>query len=75
MGLKTTVQNHSTLIELLQKLYPDSPQTRIKKILYHNNVVCNGKIITVHDTVIIWNSSNSVSAGGIGKFRCKDRGS
>ena len=48
MGLKTIVKTPSTLIEILQELYPQSPRTRIKKLLQHNNVICNGKVVTQH---------------------------
>jgi 23S rRNA pseudouridine1911/1915/1917 synthase len=48
MGLKTTVQNHSVLIEILQELYPQSPRTRIKKLLQNNKVICNGRVVTSH---------------------------
>jgi len=48
MGFKTIIQNDCTLLEILQELYPQSPRTRIKKILQHDNVMCNGKIVTLH---------------------------
>jgi 23S rRNA pseudouridine1911/1915/1917 synthase len=48
MGLKTTIKNDCTLLEILQEFYPQSPRTRIKKILQHDNVMCNGKVVTLH---------------------------
>jgi 23S rRNA pseudouridine1911/1915/1917 synthase len=48
MGFNTTIQYDCTLIEILQELYPQSPRTRIKKILQHDNVLCNGKVVTLH---------------------------
>jgi 23S rRNA pseudouridine1911/1915/1917 synthase len=48
MGQKTTVSKPSTLIEILQELYPQSPRTRIKKLLQNNNVVCNGRVVSLH---------------------------
>jgi 23S rRNA pseudouridine1911/1915/1917 synthase len=46
--LKITVDHPSTLLTLLQELYPESPRTRIKKIL-GNGVLCNGRIVTSHN--------------------------
>ncbi len=48
MGLKTTVQKDCTLMEILQEFYPQSPRTRIKKILQHDHVICNGNVVTLH---------------------------
>jgi 23S rRNA pseudouridine1911/1915/1917 synthase len=48
MGLRTTVQNDCTVFDILQELYPQSPRTRIKKILQHENVYCNGKVVVLH---------------------------
>ena len=48
MGIKTTIQYDCTLLEILQDFYPQSPRTRIKKILQHDNVICNGKVVTLH---------------------------
>jgi 23S rRNA pseudouridine1911/1915/1917 synthase len=46
MSQQTTVKNPVLLFEFLCSLYPESPRTRIKKLLQHNNVLCNGKVAT-----------------------------
>ena len=46
--MKTTVNKSLTLIELLAELYPDSPRTRIKKLLRSGTVNINNKSVTLH---------------------------
>jgi 23S rRNA pseudouridine1911/1915/1917 synthase len=46
--LKTTVNKPSTLLEFLTELYPDSPRTRIKKLLRSGTVNINSKPVTLH---------------------------
>jgi 23S rRNA pseudouridine1911/1915/1917 synthase len=46
--LKTTVNKALTLIEFLAELYPDSPRTRIKKLLKNGAVRINNKPVTLH---------------------------
>jgi len=46
--LKITVDKPLTLIEFLSEKYPDSPRTRIKKLLQSGNVRINEKSVTLH---------------------------
>jgi 23S rRNA pseudouridine1911/1915/1917 synthase len=46
--VKTTITKSSTLIEFLLELYPDSPRTRIKKILQSGTIRVNGTTVTLH---------------------------
>jgi len=46
--LKTIVNKTSTLLEFLTELYPDSPRTRIKKLLRSGTVNINSKPVTLH---------------------------
>jgi len=46
--MKTTITKPTTLIEFLTEQYPDSPRTRIKKLLQHGNIRCNNKSVTLH---------------------------
>jgi 23S rRNA pseudouridine1911/1915/1917 synthase len=46
--LKTTVNKSLTLIEFLAELYPDSPHTRIKKLLKNGAIRINNKPVTLH---------------------------
>jgi 23S rRNA pseudouridine1911/1915/1917 synthase len=46
--LKTTVKKEYTLIEFLAEMYPDSPRTRIKKLLQSGNIWINGNSVTLH---------------------------
>jgi 23S rRNA pseudouridine1911/1915/1917 synthase len=46
--LKTTVKKSYTLIEFLGEQYPDSPRTRIKKLLQSGNIWINGNSVTLH---------------------------
>jgi len=46
--LKTVVDKPLTLIEFLGEKYPDSPRTRIKKLLQSGNVRINEKSVTLH---------------------------
>lgn len=46
--MKTEVKEQIELLEYLFKLYPDSPATRVKKMLKNGLIKCNGKIITSH---------------------------
>lgn len=46
--MKTTVNKSLTLIELLAELYPDSPHTRIKKLLKNGAIRINNKPVTLH---------------------------
>jgi 23S rRNA pseudouridine1911/1915/1917 synthase len=48
--LKTTVNKSLTLIEFLVEKYPDSPRTRIKKLLQSGNVRINDKSVTLHSS-------------------------
>lgn len=46
--MKTIIKKPSSLIDFLFELYPESPRTRIKKILQNGNIKCNDKTITLH---------------------------
>jgi len=46
--MKTTINKPTTLIEFLTEQYPDSPRTRIKKLLQQGNIRCNNKSVTLH---------------------------
>lgn len=46
--LKTTVNKSLTLLEFLFEQYPDSPRTRIKKMLQSGTVRVNNKSVTLH---------------------------
>ena len=46
--MKTTVNKTFTLIEFLAEQYPDSPRTRIKKLLQSGNIRINDKQVTLH---------------------------
>jgi 23S rRNA pseudouridine1911/1915/1917 synthase len=46
--LKTTIIKSQTLLEFLFEQYPDSPKTRIKKMLQNGTVRVNNKSVTLH---------------------------
>jgi 23S rRNA pseudouridine1911/1915/1917 synthase len=46
--LKITLNKQTTLLQLLQEEYKESPRTRIKKMLQNGSVKCNGKVVTLH---------------------------
>ena len=46
--MKTTVNKSLTLLEFLIGQYPDSPRTRIKKMLQSGTVRVNNKFVTLH---------------------------
>ena len=46
--MKTTVNKSFTLIEFLTEQYPDSPRTRIKKLLQSGTIRINDKSVTTH---------------------------
>jgi 23S rRNA pseudouridine1911/1915/1917 synthase len=46
--LKTTANKPLTLIEFLTEQYPDSPRTRIKKLLQSGTIRINDKPVTLH---------------------------
>jgi 23S rRNA pseudouridine1911/1915/1917 synthase len=46
--VKTTINKSSTLIGFLSELYPDSPRTRIKKLLQSGTIRINNKTVTLH---------------------------
>jgi len=46
--LKTTVNKSYTLFEFLREKYPDSPRTRIKKLLQSGNIKVNDLAVTLH---------------------------
>ncbi len=46
--MKTTVNKSITLFEFLTEQYPDSPRTRIKKLLQSGNIRINDRPVTLH---------------------------
>jgi 23S rRNA pseudouridine1911/1915/1917 synthase len=46
--VRTTVKKPSTLIEFLNEAYPDSPRTRIKKLLKSGAIKINDRPVTLH---------------------------
>jgi 23S rRNA pseudouridine1911/1915/1917 synthase len=50
--LKTTINKPQTLLEFLTEQYPDSPRTRIKKILQSGEVRVNNKPVTLHSLAL-----------------------
>lgn len=46
--MKSTINKPQTLLEFLFEQYPDSPRTRIKKLLQSGNVKVNSKPTTLH---------------------------
>lgn len=46
--MKITIRTESALIEFLQQQYPDSPLTRIRKLLKSGKIRINGRQITLH---------------------------
>jgi len=46
--LKTTVNKTCTLFEFLEEKYPDSPRTRIKKMLQSGSIRVNDLAVTLH---------------------------
>ena len=50
--MKTTINKPLTLLEFLTGQYPDSPRTRIKKLLQSGTVRVNNKSITLHSYLL-----------------------
>lgn len=46
--MKITINKPITLLAFLNEKYPDSPRTRIKKILQSGNIIVNGMPVTLH---------------------------
>lgn len=46
--MKITIRTESTLLEFLQRQYPDSPVTRIRKLLKSGKIRINGRQVTLH---------------------------
>lgn len=46
--MKVTVTKQTTLLEFLTEQYPDSPRTRIKKLLQSGTIRVNDKPVTLH---------------------------
>lgn len=46
--MKTTVNKTQTLLEFLIEQYPDSPRTRVKKLLQSGNIRVNNNLTTLH---------------------------
>jgi 23S rRNA pseudouridine1911/1915/1917 synthase len=46
--LKTTINKSQTLLEFLLEQHPDSPRTRVKKLLQGGSVRVNSKPVTLH---------------------------
>jgi 23S rRNA pseudouridine1911/1915/1917 synthase len=50
--LKTTVSKSSALMEFLSEQYPDSPRTRIKKLLKEGTIRVNDKPVTLYSYLL-----------------------
>lgn len=50
--MKITVIKPFTLVEFLKEQYPDSPRTRIKKLLQSGTIRINGKPVTLHSFML-----------------------
>jgi 23S rRNA pseudouridine1911/1915/1917 synthase len=59
--LKTTINKSQTLLEFLLVQYPDSPRTRIKKLLQSGAVRVNNKPVTLNSYAL--NPGDSVDTG------------
>jgi 23S rRNA pseudouridine1911/1915/1917 synthase len=46
--LKITINKSQSLLEFLIEQYPDSPRTRVKKLLQSGTVIVNNKPVTLH---------------------------
>jgi 23S rRNA pseudouridine1911/1915/1917 synthase len=46
--VKIVIDKPSTLFDFLTELYPDSPRTRIKKLMQNGSVLVNNKVVTLH---------------------------
>lgn len=51
-ALKTTISKSCTLFEFLAAQYPESPRTRIKKLLRNGSVRVNDKQVTLHSLML-----------------------
>lgn len=67
--MKTKINKKSTLFEFLEEHYPDSPRTRIKKLLHSGTIRVNDRQVTLHswnlnpgDTVEILKGAGTRSA-------------
>ncbi len=59
--MKTTINKSQTLLEFLIEQYPDSPRTRIKKLLQSGAVRVNNKPVTLNSYAL--NPGDSVDTG------------
>ena len=60
--LKTTINKSQTLLEFLIEQHPDSPRTRIKKLLQSGTVRVNNKPTTLHSFAL--NPGDTIEFGG-----------
>ena len=51
-SLKTTINKSLTLLEFLTEQYPDTPRTRIKKLLQSGTIRVNDKSVTLHSYLL-----------------------
>jgi 23S rRNA pseudouridine1911/1915/1917 synthase len=51
--MKSTIEKETTLLKFLTELYPQSPRTRIKKLLQSGNILCNHKTVTLHSLTLL----------------------
>lgn len=61
-SLKTTINKSQTLLEFLLEQHPDSPRTRIKKLLQSGTVRVNNKPTTLHSFAL--NPGDTIEFGG-----------
>jgi len=50
--VRITVKKSTTLLEFLNEQYPDSPRTRIKKLLKSGSVKINNRPVTLHSWLL-----------------------
>lgn len=46
--MKKTITSSISLLDFLLSEYPDSPKTRVKKLLQSGNIRCNNQVVTLH---------------------------
>jgi 23S rRNA pseudouridine1911/1915/1917 synthase len=71
--MKTTIGKSTTLLKFLTELYPQSPRTRIKKLMQNGNVQCNHKIVTLHSLTLLAGDIIEIVDNDTGKAGSKKR--
>jgi 23S rRNA pseudouridine1911/1915/1917 synthase len=71
--MKSTIEEETTLLKFLTELYPQSPRTRIKKLLQSGNILCNNKTVTLHSLTLLTGDIIEIVDNDSGKARSKNR--